>query len=252
MLTVYEYSHTPYGVNPFAGGNGEFSVNTAPKLERGPRIPLTRERVVDAALRVMDAEGLEAVTMRRVAREVGVEAMSLYHHVRDKDDLLQAVCERIMAGFDFPHEEGDWAERCKAGARSWRRLLQSHPDVMRLFAETHGPSPSSPESLRPTEHALGLLREAGLSDRDTVQAFHAFGGYIQGFVMMEGGSIKGSGPEAGGRFANVPPEAFPVLAAVGRHFAECDADEQFEFGLDLMIRGLQARVAAGSNDAAAR
>jgi len=230
------------------------SVNTAENVERVPRIPLTRERVVDAALRVMDAEGLEAVTMRRIAREVGVEAMSLYHHVRDKEDLLQAVCDRIMASFDFPHHGGDWAERCKAGARSWRGLLQSHPDVMRLFAETHGPSPSSPESLRPTEHALGLLREAGLSDRDTVQAFHAFGGYIQGFVMMEGGSIKGSEPgtEAAERFANVPPESFPVLAAVCHHFAECDADEQFEFGLDLMIRGLEARVAAASNDEASQ
>jgi AcrR family transcriptional regulator len=227
-------------------------VNTDAKVERNQRTPLTRERIVDAALRLMDAEGLEAVTMRRVAREVGVEAMSLYHHVRDKDDLLQAVCDRVMAGFDFPEEGGDWATRCKAGARSWRRLLQAHPDVMRLFAETHGPSPSSPESLRPTEYALGLLREGGLSDRDTVQAFHAFGGYIQGFVMMEGGAINGTDPETHERFAaQVPAEVFPVLSAVGRYFAECHADEQFEFGLDLMLRGLQARVAAASNDTSA-
>jgi AcrR family transcriptional regulator len=229
---------------PFWGETGEISVNTAAKIG-SQRTPLTRERIVDAALGLMDTDGLEAVTMRRVAREVGVEAMSLYHHVRDKDDLLQAVCDRVMASFEFPEEGGDWAARCKAGARSWRRLLQAHPDVMRLFAETHGPSPSSPESLLPTEYALGLLREAGLSDRDTVQAFHAFGGYIQGFVMMEGGSIKGSEE----RFAaQVSPETFPVLSAVGRFFAECDADEQFEVGLDLMIRGLQARVAAVSDD----
>ena len=210
---------------------------------------LTRDRVIDAALEVMDAEGLDAVTMRRVAREVGVEAMSLYNHVRDKDDLLRGICDHVMGGFEFPTESGDWAERCKAGARAWRSLLQAHPDMMRLFAETHGPNPSSPESLRPTEFALGLLREVGLSDRDTVQAFHAFGGYIQGFVMMEGGSIKGQNQhdeavqEAS---AMIPADVFPVLAAVGRYFAECDADEQFEFGLDLMIRGLQARVTASA------
>jgi len=210
------------------------------------REKLTRDRIIDAALHLMDAEGLDAVSMRRVAREVGVEAMSLYHHVRDKDDLLQGICERVMAGYDFPPVEGAWADRCKEGARSWRRLLQAHPDLMRLFAETHGPSPTSPESLRPTESALSLLREAGLSDRDTVQAFHAFGGYIQGFVMMEGGSIKGGHDDEGfhDRMADaLPAEAFPVLAAVGRYFAECSADEQFEFGLDLMMRGIVARAA---------
>jgi len=205
---------------------------------------LTRERVVDAAIVVMDTEGLDAVSMRRVAREVGVEAMSLYNHVRDKDDLLQGVCEGIMSRYEFPDGGGDWVERAKAGARAWRSLLQAHPDLVRLFAETHGPAPSSPESLRPTEFALRLFREAGLSDRDTVQAFHAFGGYIQGFVMMEGGSIKERHEE---HFAGqIPEEAFPMLAAVSRYWADCDPDEQFEFGLDLLMRGLEAKVAAST------
>jgi AcrR family transcriptional regulator len=208
---------------------------------------LTRERIVRAALRVMDAEGLEAVSMRRVAREVGVEAMSLYHHVEDKDDLLQGICNEVMRSFQFPGTSGDWVERAKAGARAWRRLLQEHPDVMRLFAETHGPLPLAVDSLKPTEFALGLFKEAGLSDRDTVQAFHSFGGYIQGFVMMEGGSIKGGHGEHLAE-AEISPDAFPVLAAVGRYWGECDPDEQFEFGLDLLIRGLRARVAESSSD----
>jgi TetR/AcrR family transcriptional regulator, tetracycline repressor protein len=206
---------------------------------------LSRDRVIDAALQVMDAEGLDAVTMRRVAREVGVEAMSLYNHVEDKDDLLRGICDRVMRGFEYPQETGDWVERCKAGARAWRSLLQAHPDMMRLFAETHGPDLSSLDSLRPTEFAMALLREIGLSDRDTVQAFHAFGGYIQGFVMMEGGSIKGQeahGAAMADAGAAIPADVFPVLHAVGRYFAECSADEQFEFGLDLMVRGLQAKV----------
>lgn len=213
---------------------------------------LTRARVIDAALTVMDAEGLDAVTMRRVAREVGVEAMSLYNHVEDKDDLLRGICDHVMADFEFPEGTGDWVDRAKAGARAWRQMLQAHPDLMRLFAETHGPNPSSLDSLRPTEFALALFREVGLSERDTVQAFHAFGGYIQGFVMMEGGSIKGDGEHSeamAAAGASLPADQFPVLAAVSRYFAECDADEQFEFGLDLMIRGLQAKVASDASGA---
>jgi AcrR family transcriptional regulator len=209
---------------------------------------LTRERIIAAALRVMDTDGLEAVSMRRIAREVGVEAMSLYHHVRDKEDVLDGICEAVMREFEYPDDAGDISERLRAGARSYRRILQAHPDVMRLFAERHGPARSSPDSYRPMEFALRLFREAGLSDRDCVQAFHAFGGYIQGFVMMEGGTI-GSPEHVNSKqdlAVMLPLDEFPVLAAVSHYFAECDGDEQFEFGMDLMIRGLTAKVAEGS------
>lgn len=213
-----------------------------------PREPLTRDRVVDAALQVMDAEGLEAVSMRRVAREVGVEAMSLYHHVEDKEDLLDAVCERVMAGFEFPAPTGDWADDCRRAARAWRRLLKDHPNVMRLFAEQRGPV-RTVESMRPTEYALRLLRAGGLSDRDSAQAFHAFGGYIQGFVMMELGSIAGGVDEehlrTHARLASSLPEEFPSLSAALPHFVECDADEQFEFGLDLLVAGLLVKAGRG-------
>jgi AcrR family transcriptional regulator len=214
-------------------------------LETRIREPLTRARVVEAALRLMDEEGLEAVTMRRVAREVGVEAMSLYNHVEDKEDLLDGVCEHVMSGFEFPPASEDWAENCRRGARAWRQLLRRHPNVMRLFAEQRGPI-RSPDSMRPTEFALSLLRSSGLSDRDTAQAFHAFGGYIQGFVMMELGSIAGGSDEehqkAHAELVSALPDEFPTLQTVGPFFAECDLDQQFEFGLDLLISGLEAKV----------
>ena len=209
------------------------------------REPLTRDRVIEAALNVMDAEGLEAVSMRRVAREVGVEAMSLYHHVEDKEDLLDGICEHVMAKFDFPEPVDDWTENCRRGARAWRRILQAHPAVMRLFAEQRGPIRSI-DSMRPMEFALRILRDSGLSDRDTAQAFHAFGGYIQGFVMMELGSIAGGSDEthlkAHAELAAALPDEFAALQAVSPFFAECDSDEQFEFGLDLLISGLEAKV----------
>lgn len=195
-------------------------------------------------MRVMDEEGLEAVSMRRVAREVGVEAMSLYHHVEDKEDLLDGICEHVMAQFDFPEPVEDWAENCRRGARAWRRLLQAHPAVMRLFAEQRGPIRSI-DSVRPMEFALRILRSCGLTDRDTAQAFHAFGGYIQGFVMMELGSIAGGSDEehqkAHAELAATLPDEFAALQACSPYFAECAPDEQFEFGLDLLIRGLEAK-----------
>jgi AcrR family transcriptional regulator len=215
------------------------------------RDPLTRERVIEAAMRVMDEEGLEAVSMRRVAREVGVEAMSLYHHVEDKEDLLDGICEHVMAQFDFPEPVEDWAENCRRGARAWRRLLQAHPAVMRLFAEQRGPI-RSVESVRPMEFALRILRSCGLTDRDTAQAFHAFGGYIQGFVMMELGSIAGGSDEehqkAHAELAATLPDEFAALQACSPYFAECDPDEQFEFGLDLLIRGLEAKGNPSAGD----
>jgi TetR/AcrR family transcriptional regulator, tetracycline repressor protein len=216
------------------------------------REPLTRERVIETALRLMDTEGLDAVTMRRIGRELGVEAMSLYHHVEDKEDILDGICERVMAEFEFPEPAEDWEENCRRGARAWRRLLQAHPEVMRLFAEQRGPV-RSPDSMRPMEFALRLLREGGLSDRDTAQAFHAFGGYIQGFVIMEMGSIAG-GTDQGHikmhqELAAKLPGEFAALQSISPYFAECEPDEQFEFGLDLLIAGLleKARRAKGES-----
>src|SRR5207247_7603567 len=88
---------------------------------------LTRERVIDAALAVMDSEGLDAVSMRRVAREVGVEAMSLYTHVRAKDALLHGVCERIMSRYELPTGGDDGPDRAEAAASESWRMLPSHP-----------------------------------------------------------------------------------------------------------------------------
>jgi len=207
---------------------------------------LSRERIVAAALRIMDEEGLEAVTMRRVAHELDAEAMSLYHYVGDKEELLDGICEQAMAGFEFPVPTGDWAEDVRAGARAWRRLMQRHPEVIQLFARRRGPA-NSVESMRPSEFALRLLRGSGLPDRDVAQAFHAFGGYIQGFVVMERGSIAGGTDaehvEAHQALAqSLDPVEFQALRAVSPHFADRSPDEQFEFGLDLLIQGLLAKV----------
>ncbi|HSL11782.1 MAG TPA: TetR/AcrR family transcriptional regulator C-terminal domain-containing protein [Actinomycetota bacterium] len=209
------------------------------------REPLTRDQVVDAALRLMDDEGLDAVSMRRVAREVGVEAMSLYNHVRDKEDLLDGVVERIMAGFRFP-DGGAVTDPVTYGrtiALEWRALLKAHPNVIALFAHQHKPMRSL-GSLRPMEVALQTLRDMGLSVEDSLRAFQVIGGYIMGYVMMETGQMFTPGDDDAGVFAlELPADELPCIAATIPYMADCDVDAQFEFGLDLMLDGLAARAA---------
>jgi AcrR family transcriptional regulator len=216
------------------------------KVPKEAREPLTRAQVIEAALRVMDEEGLEAVSMRRVAREVGVEAMSLYNHVRDKDDLFDGVVERIMAEFRFPEEpgSGDWTSFGRAIALEWRALLKAHPNVVALFAHRHKPMRSM-ESLRPMEVALHALREMGLPVEDSVRAFQVIGGYIMGYVMMETGRMftPGEGDDTEAFARSLPADELPCIAAALPFMADCDVDAQFEFGLDLMLDGLRVRSA---------
>lgn len=215
---------------------------------RRRREPLTRERIVRTALRIMDDEGLEAVTMRRIGRELGVEAMSLYNHVQDKEDLLEGISEAVLSDFEFPEPVEDWQESIRTGARAWRNLLRAHPNVCTLLSERRKPI-ASPKALRPIEFALDVLHRAGLSDAETVQTFRLFGGFIMGFVLMEIGEmmtgIDGAPSMTQEQLAAVLPVGMvPHFVKMSPYLAECDADADFEFGLDLIIDGIRARVGA--------
>lgn len=210
------------------------------------RKPLTKDRIIEAALHVMDADGLDAVTMRRIGRELGVEAMSLYNYVEDKEDILNCVTERVMAEYAYPEWTGDWVTDGRAMSHEWRRLLTLHPSVTQLLAERHKPLEGL-AAFRAMDAALGLLRKAGLSERDAAQAFNALGGYILGFVVMEQGLMLGNDED----HARQHDEAFEALQGSGLenvmacfpHFTDCNPDQQFEFGLDLIFRGIRAGVA---------
>jgi AcrR family transcriptional regulator len=206
-----------------------------------PKERLTRGRVIDAALRIMDEEGLEAVTMRRVAREVGVEAMSLYNHVKDKDDLLQGI--RLAVFREFAHPDLDPDDPFGNGrrvARAWRDLLKRHPQVLELLADSHDP-PSSPDALRPMDTALSVLDTMGVPPEEMVEVFHVFGGFIQGVVMME---QQMKFEQHGGMAALaglIEPEELPWITAALPYMDACDFDQQFELGLDLMLGGIRTR-----------
>ena len=238
------------------------AMNRKARAEAPPRERLTRERIIEAAMHIMDEEGLEAVSMRRVARDVGVEAMSLYHYVRDKDDLLDGVCAMVMCDFRYPDEDRPWIEVARDGAREWRRVLRQHPNVMALWAERQRPM-TELEALMPMEFALRVITRAGMDPREGVLVFNVLGGYIMGVVMMEVGAMFSAGTSRGGKtvdldavHAKLPDDEFarylsadqvPCLVAALPHLAECDPDEQFDFGLDLVVAGIQARVVTSTS-----
>jgi AcrR family transcriptional regulator len=213
------------------------------------REKLSRARVVEAALRIMDAEGLDSVTMRRVGRELGVEAMSLYNHVRDKDDLMDGIREHVLSLFVDPGTEGPWEERARTAARTWRQVLRSHPNTLVLISESKGPG-MTPGAIRPTEITLRLLRETGLPEDEAVRAFCAFGGFIIGFVMFEVGMTPSTGTSAAEATtpeqiaAALPADEFPCFLAALPCLMNDDLDQRFEYGLDLLLNGLRARTGA--------
>jgi TetR/AcrR family tetracycline transcriptional repressor len=218
------------------------------KVTARARQPLTRERIVAAALRIMDDEGLDAVSMRRIGRELGVEAMSLYNHVEDKHDILAGVKELVLGEFDMGPPSGDWEDDARRAARAWRRVLRAHPNVITLMTEARRPM-LSVDGLRPSEIAFDILRRAGLDDAETARAFCAFGGYIMGFVLMEVGSMMGDPAVAGAPtpdeiLRSLPAEELPRSCQVLPHLIAGDPDERFEYGLDLLIAGLRSRAAA--------
>lgn len=210
------------------------------------REPLTRERVVQVALEIMDREGVDAITMRHVGRALGVEAMSLYNYVKDKQDLLDGIIGAVMAEFRWEPTTDDWVEQGREAARQWRGLIKAHPNVMQLLVERKHPIASA-EMLRPTEIALDILRRAGLSERDTVNAFQAIGGYIFGAVMMEIGNLAPGSSEISAGAPELTRETaseFPCLAQLLPWFVECDTDATFELGLDLLLEGVRAKAVA--------
>ena len=217
----------------------------AQAAETARREPLTRARILEAATRVMDADGLEAVTMRRLGRELGVEAMSLYNHVPSKEALLSGILETVMGQFELPRHDGDWLERLRDLALAYRRLLLAHPNVLSLFAEHRH---LDPDCLQPIELTLEALRSGGLSVEETTTAYHMLVGYVQGHVMLEiAGLMSGDpGPEHTAEhdafLRMLPPDRFPRMAEMLPYLKGCDHEAEFELGLDVLLAGLDAKL----------
>jgi AcrR family transcriptional regulator len=215
----------------------------APQRSRR-RAPLSRERVLRAAIALADEGGFESLTMRKLAGELGVEAMSLYNHVAGKDDLLDGMVDLVFGEIEPPPTDVDWKTAMRRRAVSTREALGRHRWAIGLM---EGRTNHGPANLALHNAVLGCLRTAGFSLEATVHAYSALDAYIYGFALQE----RDMSSETAGDFAAEAQRQmhayqdvladYPYLVeVVGGHVASSGYDYagEFVFGLDLILDAL--------------
>lgn len=210
------------------------------RREETPRQPLTRDAIVEAALTLLDREGINGLSMRKLAQELGVGAASLYWHVRDKEELLGLLLDRIVGEARVPEPDPrNWREQVKELARENRRLLHSHRDAAQISL---GRIPIGPHSVPVLERNLAVLRAAGLPPRVVALGADMFALFVGGFAFEESmGAEEPADPaRLGEYFRSLPPDEFPTLVELADELVAGGRDERFEFAIDLLVRGLEA------------
>jgi AcrR family transcriptional regulator len=208
---------------------------------RAKRQPLDRERILHAAVELAERQGLEALSMRTLGSQLGVEAMSLYHHVESKQALLDGVVETVVASMDVSgmHGEGPWEARLKEGFRAYLRLAREYPAVFPLV----GRRPvRTLAALEPVDVALGVLMAAGFPPRTALYAFRTLSSFAYGYALSEIRGFAMESASAGGaprRDVEGDAERFPNLAEVLPLAGATEHDVEFEEGLDVIIAGLK-------------
>ena len=215
------------------------------------RPPLSRERILIAAVGLADEGGIEALSMRKLAAALGVEAMSLYNHVANKDDLIDGILDLVVGEIQLPPDGEPWDAAIRQGAASAHRVLMRHPWACSLVITHTSPRPGPSARLRYIEWLLGRLRDAGLSAELTYHAYHAINSHILGYTFWELGHSMAANSLGGGedfavaaqRFLqSLPAHEFEHLIEHARqHFQEPwpDTIDGFEFGLELILDGLK-------------
>ena len=206
-----------------------------------PRLPLSRERVLSAAVSLADEGGIESLSMRKLAQKVGVEAMTLYYYVANKDDILDGIVDLVVGEIETPDKGADWKAALRKSAISAHQVLLRHPWACGLMMS---PARVRPARLRFMDSVLGSLREAGLSAKLTYLAYHAFDSHLLGFTLWEIGYSAGMAepPKFISNFLEMLPTEYPNVAQhAQQHLTESSPDDlsEFEFGLDLILDGFE-------------
>ncbi len=205
-----------------------------------PRIPLTRERVLGAAIDLADASGIEALTMRRLAQALGVEAMTLYHYVDRKDDLRDRIVDIVVSEIELPPAGTHWKVAVRTTAVSAHAVLMRHKWAAGQMLSVR----VRPARLRYMNSILGSLREGGFSPAMTHHAYHALDSHILGFTLWVvgiGAASEDLPGLAGSFLESLPVNEYPWLAEhIEQHLGpRPDEISEFEFGLDLILDGLE-------------
>ncbi|EFQ82937.1 transcriptional regulator, TetR family [Aeromicrobium marinum DSM 15272] len=211
------------------------------------RSTLSRDAIVDAAVRVADRGGLVDVSMRNVGAELGATAMALYHHVANKDEVLDALANWVFTRIELPSGTGPWRPAMAARAASARAELSAHPWALGLIESRRAPGP---DMLRHHDAVLGCLRAGGFGVGLAAHAFSAIDAYVYGFVLTEVNLPFEAGEQAEEFIGTIrdliPADRYPHLVemvtdqVVGGGY---DYGDEFGFGLDLVLDGLEARLA---------
>ena len=220
----------------------------APRPRAGSDQPaLTQDALVQAALVVLERDGLEALSMRRVAAELGLQAASLYWHVRNKEELLELMADAALAGLDLTVPAGSWREQVWVLAHRYRAHLKARRDVPRLIAGRFVVGRNASTMM---EHLLGVLRAAGFSPGGAAAAMFLLSfTYVQGFVLQEmnpmravealGGTPAAAMESVSAELAGLSPEAFPRLGGASGYLTSVKMDDRFDWGLACILDGLE-------------
>ena len=207
------------------------------------RIPLSRERVLRAAVVLADTDGIESLTMRRLGQDLGVEAMSLYNHVAGKDDILDGIADLVFSEIDLPSALADWKTAMRLRAISAREALVRHPWASSLMQSRTKPGPAT---LRHHDSVIGRFRDASFTIDMTAHAFSVMDSYIYGFAQQQENLTYSTPDEAAVVAQNIlrqiPADEYPHLAEMIIEHAikpGYDYTKEFEFGLDLILDGLE-------------
>ena len=213
-----------------------------------PRVRLNRERVIAAAVLLADTGGLEALTMRRLGEDLNVEAMSIYNHVANKDDLINGMADAIFGEIELPSHSEEWKPAIRKRSISFRDVLARHSWATTVRDSGTNPGPAT---LRHHDRVIGTFRNGGFSVEKTAHAFSAVDSYIYGFAMQEK-SLPFTTPEETAAMATImlvrlPSSLYPYLAELtADHVLKPDYfyGDEFLVGLDLVLDGLEILRAA--------
>ena len=213
------------------------------KRRQGPVAPLQRERIVSTALALVDRDGLMALSMRRLGAELGVDPMAVYYHIPNKQALLDAIVEAVMAGIDLSVDNPAHSpeERILGAARAYRDALLAHPKAIPILL-AHGPA--TPAAMRPVECLIGILRDAGLPPAEAFAGMQIVAAAVRGAVGM-GPAPEDANQHAGEQIADLlrqfPPDEFPNLLEALPYAADF-FEHGFDFGVRILARGLLAEA----------
>ena len=216
---------------------------TTPDAVPPARIPLSRGRVLEAAVAIADEKGIESLSMRKLARAVGVEAMSLYNHVANKDDLFDGMIDVVFSEIDLPSAVDGWQTAMRQRARSIRTVLTRHRWAIGLMESRTSPGPAT---LRHHDAVIGCLRNAGFSVGLAAHAFSVLDSYIYGFALQERAlpfdTPEESSERARAIMARFLADEYPHLAELTiEHVLQpgYDYGNEYKVGLDLILDSLE-------------